>query len=70
VRSPRAAGNGLFIRVPRKRPARARLRPWRRGLIARDEEGSAMFGSLLRRLRRWITYRPERRYMRGGRSPA
>jgi len=29
-----------------------------------------MFARLFRRLQRWLRYRPERRYMRGGRSTA
>jgi hypothetical protein len=29
-----------------------------------------MFATLLARLRHWITYRPERRYMRGRRQGA
>lgn len=29
-----------------------------------------MLASLLTRLRRWLTYRPERRYMRGRRAGA
>jgi hypothetical protein len=41
--------------------------PVRRGVASPAQVGmAARPGRLLRRLRRWLAYRPERRYMRGG----
>jgi uncharacterized protein YjiS (DUF1127 family) len=49
--------------LPRIGP-RAAATTRQKGHAAR--ESAAMFAALIQKFRRWIGYRPERRYMRGG----
>lgn len=67
--SPQDEGCNAFFTRPchKSAPERAKSRrnhlPERRRIIG----SPAMFAILMTKLRRWIGYRPERRYMRGTR---
>jgi hypothetical protein len=54
---------GAATKLPRIGP-RAAARRRQNGDAER--ESAAMFAALMQKFRRWIGYRPERRYMRGG----
>ena len=51
--------------VPQKRPSAGKELPQPFGRLALLNRNAIMFATLINKLRRWIGYRPERRYMRG-----